>query len=182
MVNENQHVSEQLDGLLRLILDTFPAPILEFELDYRIVYANRAALAALGRGTNSPAPAHLLDIVHSSCVKEVLEKLEKAVSLVQVEDIDLLIAWPDGTSHPTRMCLEVLFRQGRVRSMRASLIGAAARPGAKEEISRKRNLDTLGRLCTSFIHDINNLLNGISGHAQLALMDLQKRQERDPKT
>jgi len=168
--------SEQVEGALRLMLDTLPLPIVEFNEEMKLLYVNRAVLSLTGHCGEELLSGNLIltDLVVLEDRNRLREAVGRALSFAPVEDIALTLITKNGKSCRAEFGFEVLFRRAKGYGARLCITPLERCRTHREQMFNMNSMETVGRLASNMVHDINNMLTVILGHADLAFMQNKK--------
>jgi two-component system cell cycle sensor histidine kinase/response regulator CckA len=150
----------------REMADMLPDGVCEFDTDYRITYANHAAVRLLGEIREGlGVGARILDAVppdQAESARQVLasiaatgQPLQTQYTFVRTGQDDLRV-----DAHVSR----ITGADGKVSGWRAVVHDVSER----ERLAQAQRLSAIGHLAAGVAHEFNNLLASMSGRAQLA--------------
>ena len=176
------------EARIRAILDSDPTAVVTLDVNGRVLEFNRAAERLFGYqrrevvgrfGPELFVPPSLQDDFH----RAARQHLGSAGKLGSVAGIESRATRRDGTEFPIELAVstsqvkdEVLVTTF-IRDLTDSKEAELRRKALELQILQKQKLESLGVLASGIAHDLNNLLMGILGRADLALAEFD---EGDP--
>ena len=167
----------------RAILNSDPTAIVTVDVDGKILEFNRAAVSIFGferrdvvgkTATELLVPPDLLEAFH----RVSREYLASGSPLMALEAIETRAKRRDGRELPIELTVSPAMVKERLM-VTAFIRDLTGRKAAEEQrrllelqVLQKQKLESLGVLASGIAHDLNNLLVGMLGHADLALLEL----------
>jgi PAS domain S-box-containing protein len=160
----------------RALMEQANDAILVFDLEQRILEANRAALRLLGRPRQEIVGRHYDDFV----VPEELEESGRSRETL-ARDRNLRVplrhlSRADGSRVPVEVSVS-LVRIGHSSTVLAILHDITERRRLEAQFHQAQKMESVGRLAGGVAHDFNNLLTLILGYGNLVLQSLADRPE-----
>jgi PAS domain S-box-containing protein len=142
--------------------------VFSLDSEARIAWSNSAGAALLGRQIGELTGRDVLETVAPESREGARAALARVRRTGQVETLELVANTADGR----RRVAEVSIGPGAGGGWQGIARDVTDRRMRDEERSRAQRLESLGLLAGGVAHDINNVLAGVVGHAQLALIEL----------
>ena len=176
-----RHITKELLSMkehFQLVLDGMSEGMVELAEEGRIVYANPAAAAMIGRSPEEVlgiAFPRVFEVPHRSAVSEALARIAQTASAPGGEGSTL----PDVREPKLIVELggretELLFCpiNGERAAVLVLLEDISERTRYERRLEEIRRLESVGNLAAGVAHDFNNILMAIQGNASLMLLDV----------
>jgi PAS domain S-box-containing protein len=158
---ESRLQSEQFHGLL----DAVPDGIMRISRDRRILWANRAAAAALGKEPEALIGEHCFALWHGR--SSPCEPCFASETFRSGRPAHGTFVTPNGRE--IEMRTTPMTKDGVVLDVIEIGRDVTESRRMEEQLRHSRNLEALGRLAGGIAHDFNNMLNVILGYSEIAL-------------
>jgi signal transduction histidine kinase/DNA-binding response OmpR family regulator len=167
-IRESEARFHTLSNQFNVLLDTLPDRIVLYDLDLRVIWANRAATNALAPGMVKPGETHCYTFWNhkTPCdpcpAIESLQSGEPAVEITTAADGKV---W-EKRSIPVK-------ESGRLVSMIEICRDISEHHKLEEQFRQAQKMESVGRLAGGVAHDYNNMLSVILGYAEIALENIE---------
>lgn len=163
-LRESESMYRRLSKDFNVILDAIPDALLLFGTDRRVVWANQAAIATLGRSAETFTGRRCAEIWHERdelCTECPLHRSFESGSREHAQ-----VATPDKRLWAIR-AYPILDESGRIASVMQLATDITDKVMMQAEHMRAMHLAALGELAAGVAHEINNPINGIINYAQI---------------
>lgn len=154
-----------LSNQFNALLDMLPDRIILHDTEHRVIWANRAATAELGRDISELISQHCFALWQNRSTPcepcPATETLDTGKT--QIENITTA----DGKTWEIRAI--PVIENGCITSLIEVSRDITERRLLEEKLRQAQKMDAVGRLAGGVAHDFNNMLNAILGYSELAL-------------
>lgn len=158
---------------LRDLFDDLPVPMIEAAASGKILRANEAALALLGRETLTGQ--HFPDVVEGMG-RSITDRMADTMKGFSLGRAEMARCYPDGQEMFVKVAMSRMTRGGRT-SVLMLLSDETELKSLEAQFVQSQKMQAVGQLAGGVAHDFNNILTAITGHADLLL---QKTTIRSP--
>jgi len=135
-------------------------------------YVNPAWMNTLGYNEEDISRMTLFDIIHQESQDHCRLAYQRVLAGEKLNNIEAKFVAKDGRTITVDGSSVCLFKDGKPVATRGIFRDVTERKKLEEQFRQAQKMEGIGRLAGGVAHDFNNLLTVISGHADLALMEL----------
>ena len=184
-ITERQLAEEKIrknEEFIRSILDTVDEGFIVIDRDYRILTANKAYCARVGRPSEEVIGRHCYEIAHKitrpcwdegeECsVRQVFATGKPQTAFHKHEDRDGHVLFLETKGFPIKD------GSGNIMSVIETINNITEKRLLEEERLKTQKLESIGTLAGGIAHDFNNLLQGIFGYIAMAKMTADQKEK-----
>jgi two-component system, cell cycle sensor histidine kinase and response regulator CckA len=170
---EMQQAFRASEERLRLLLDSAAEAIYSLDREGNCVFCNRACLDLLGYQTADVLGKNLHRLIHHTRVDGTPYPDHECPSHLAVRDrsahhVQDEVLWRrNGTSFPVEYWAHPVIRDGEVVGSVVTFLDITERRSLELQLLHAQKMEAVGQLASGVAHDFNNMLNVISGYAEL---------------
>lgn len=157
----------------RQLADLLPAIVYEADLHGRLTFVNRHSYQLGGFGEGEDWNTRPLDdFIAPKDRERARQNIQRVIAGENVGANRYDFVRADGTTFPVVARSTPILRDGKLIGIRGLLLDVTERVTLEEQARISQKLASMGRFAGSVAHDFNNVLGGIQGLCDLAIMDL----------
>ena len=157
-----------LSNQFNALLDTLPDRIVLYDLDLRVIWANRAATSEFPSEEVKPGETHCYTLWQKTAPCTPCPAMK---TLQSGEAASEITTAPDGKVWERRAI--PVKEEGRIVSMIGICRDITEQRRLEEQFRQAQKMESVGRLAGGVAHDYNNMLSVILGYSEIALETIE---------
>lgn len=176
---QNNALQESEAENTRIILDSIGDAVIAVDIEGKVTKVNRVAEKLFGYTSKEFKNRNLFTVIktqNSNNHKRLANTFQSIVEQgIPGDTIEEIIKTEDGLFH------NIDYNGAPIRDINDSVVGVVLvmrdmteQTFLQDQLNQTRKMDSLGQLASGIAHDLNNMLAGISGNAQMIKIRLEK--------